>query len=204
MTEAVRRHRGPVFAFARRLVGDSGRAEEISQEVFLRLWERSSRFDERRRVDAPRSSSRSPIAGRSTSSDPILARQAGEGDAIRKPSRRPQSKQRSLRRPSPRPSTALCRSFRTMSDRQSNSRISGATVIGRSHKCSTSPKARSKAASAAAWGGSVQRSRPKTCMVRDTPTPVFSVQLSAARNASPPRCSSPVIASASAASAELT
>ena len=48
MAEAVRRHRGPVFAFARRLVGDSGRAEEISQEVFLRLWERSSRFDEQR------------------------------------------------------------------------------------------------------------------------------------------------------------
>jgi len=48
MAEAVRRHRGPVLAFARRLVGDSGRAEEISQEVFLRLWERSSRFDEQR------------------------------------------------------------------------------------------------------------------------------------------------------------
>ena len=48
MAEAVRRHRGPVLAFARRLVGDSSRAEEISQEVFLRLWERSSRFDEQR------------------------------------------------------------------------------------------------------------------------------------------------------------
>ena len=48
MAEAVRRHRGPVLAFARRLVGDSGRAEEISQEVFLRLWERSSRFDAQR------------------------------------------------------------------------------------------------------------------------------------------------------------
>lgn len=48
MAEAVRRHRGPVLAFARRLVGDPSRAEEISQEVFLRLWERSSRFDEQR------------------------------------------------------------------------------------------------------------------------------------------------------------
>ncbi len=45
MAEVVRRHRGPVLAFARRLVGDSARAEEISQEVFLRLWERASRFD---------------------------------------------------------------------------------------------------------------------------------------------------------------
>lgn len=43
MAEAVRRHGGPVLAFARRLVGDGGRAEEISQEVFLRLWERSPR-----------------------------------------------------------------------------------------------------------------------------------------------------------------
>jgi RNA polymerase sigma-70 factor, ECF subfamily len=45
MAEVMRRHRGPVLAFARRLVGDSGRAEEIAQEVFLRLWERSSTFD---------------------------------------------------------------------------------------------------------------------------------------------------------------
>lgn len=45
MAEVVRRHRGPVLAFALRLVGDSGRAEEICQEVFLWLWERSSRFD---------------------------------------------------------------------------------------------------------------------------------------------------------------
>ena len=48
LAEAMRRHRGPVLAFARRLVGDSGRAEEISQEVFLRLWERSARFDAER------------------------------------------------------------------------------------------------------------------------------------------------------------
>ena len=48
MAEAIRRHRAPVLAFARRLVGDTGRAEEISQEVFLRLWERSSRFDAER------------------------------------------------------------------------------------------------------------------------------------------------------------
>lgn len=45
MAEVVRRHRGPVLAFARRLAGDSARAEEISQEVFLRLWQRSERFD---------------------------------------------------------------------------------------------------------------------------------------------------------------
>ena len=48
LAEAMRRHRGPVLAFARRLVGDSGRAEEITQEVFLRLWDRSARFDAQR------------------------------------------------------------------------------------------------------------------------------------------------------------
>jgi RNA polymerase sigma-70 factor (ECF subfamily) len=48
MAEVMRRHRAPVVAFARRLVGDRDRAEEISQEVFLRLWERSSRFDSQR------------------------------------------------------------------------------------------------------------------------------------------------------------
>ena len=48
MAEVVRRHREPVVAFARRLVGDHARAEEICQEVFFRLWERSDRFDPQR------------------------------------------------------------------------------------------------------------------------------------------------------------
>lgn len=48
MAEIVRRHREPVVAFARRLVGDHARAEEVSQEVFVRLWERSDRFDPQR------------------------------------------------------------------------------------------------------------------------------------------------------------
>lgn len=48
MAEAVRRHRAPIVAFARRLVGDDARAEEISQDVFVRLWERSDRFDDQR------------------------------------------------------------------------------------------------------------------------------------------------------------
>jgi RNA polymerase sigma-70 factor (ECF subfamily) len=48
MAEVVRRHREPVVAFARRLVGDHSRAEEISQEVFVRLWEHPDRFDPQR------------------------------------------------------------------------------------------------------------------------------------------------------------
>jgi RNA polymerase sigma-70 factor (ECF subfamily) len=48
MAEIMRRHKAPVLAFARRLVGDNSRAEEVAQEVFVRLWERSSRFDVQR------------------------------------------------------------------------------------------------------------------------------------------------------------
>ncbi len=48
MAEAVRRHRETVVAFARRLVGDASRAEEIAQDVFLRLWERAASFDAKR------------------------------------------------------------------------------------------------------------------------------------------------------------
>jgi RNA polymerase sigma-70 factor (ECF subfamily) len=45
MAEIVHRHRAPVVAFARRLTGDAPRAEEVAQEVFVRLWERAERFD---------------------------------------------------------------------------------------------------------------------------------------------------------------
>lgn len=45
MGEIVRRHRPAVIGFARRLVGDSGRAEEVAQDVFTRLWEHRERFD---------------------------------------------------------------------------------------------------------------------------------------------------------------
>ena len=51
--EALRRHRAPVIAFARRIVQEDARAEEVAQEVFLRLWRHPDRFD------APRGSLRS-------------------------------------------------------------------------------------------------------------------------------------------------
>ncbi len=35
MSELVRRHRGPVYHFARRLVGDAALAEDVLQETFL-------------------------------------------------------------------------------------------------------------------------------------------------------------------------
>lgn len=45
LAEAYRRHAGAVFGLARRLLGQQGPAEEIVQEVFLRLWNQSERFD---------------------------------------------------------------------------------------------------------------------------------------------------------------
>jgi RNA polymerase sigma-70 factor (ECF subfamily) len=43
--EAYRRHAGAVFALAKRLLADRALAEEIVQEVYLRLWNRPDAFD---------------------------------------------------------------------------------------------------------------------------------------------------------------
>ena len=48
MAEVFRRHGGAVFALAKRVVGDAPRAEEIVQEVFVRLWNEPERFDPER------------------------------------------------------------------------------------------------------------------------------------------------------------
>lgn len=45
LAEAYRRHAGAVFGLAKRLLRDHARAEEIVQEVFLRLWNDPNRFD---------------------------------------------------------------------------------------------------------------------------------------------------------------
>lgn len=45
LAEAYRRHGGAVFALARRVLRDDGRAEEVVQEVFVRLWSSPERFD---------------------------------------------------------------------------------------------------------------------------------------------------------------
>jgi len=45
LAEIYRRHAGAVFALARRLLADKALAEEIVQEVFLRLWNDPDRFD---------------------------------------------------------------------------------------------------------------------------------------------------------------
>ena len=46
--EVLRRHRDPTIAFARRLVADDALAEDVAQEVFLRLWQQPERYDRQR------------------------------------------------------------------------------------------------------------------------------------------------------------
>ena len=45
LAEAYRRHAGAVYGLAKRLLSDHARAEEIVQEVFVRLWNDPDRFD---------------------------------------------------------------------------------------------------------------------------------------------------------------
>ena len=46
--ELYRRHAGAVFGLARRLLAEQSKAEEVTQEVFLRLWHQPERFDAER------------------------------------------------------------------------------------------------------------------------------------------------------------
>lgn len=48
LAEAYRRHAGAVFALSRRLLVDTTLAEEVVQEVFLRLWNNPEKFDPER------------------------------------------------------------------------------------------------------------------------------------------------------------
>lgn len=48
LAEVYRRHGGAVFGLARRLLADATLAEEVVQEVFLRLWNDPERFDPER------------------------------------------------------------------------------------------------------------------------------------------------------------
>jgi RNA polymerase sigma-70 factor (ECF subfamily) len=45
LAELYRRHGGVIHAIALRLLGDHGRADDVTQEVFTRLWQRPYRFD---------------------------------------------------------------------------------------------------------------------------------------------------------------
>lgn len=48
LAELYRRHGSIVAAVSLRLLGDQGRADEVTQEIFTRLWQRPERFDPER------------------------------------------------------------------------------------------------------------------------------------------------------------
>jgi RNA polymerase sigma-70 factor (ECF subfamily) len=48
LAEAFRRHAGAVYGLAQRVLGDRAAAEEVVQEVFLRLWNAPDRYDPER------------------------------------------------------------------------------------------------------------------------------------------------------------
>jgi RNA polymerase sigma-70 factor, ECF subfamily len=45
LAEVYRRHGGAVYGLARRVLNDPSEAEDVTQEVFLRLWNEPDRFD---------------------------------------------------------------------------------------------------------------------------------------------------------------
>ena len=45
LAEVYRRHAGAVYGLARHVLGESSTAEEVVQEVFLRLWNEPERYD---------------------------------------------------------------------------------------------------------------------------------------------------------------
>lgn len=48
LAELYRRHGAAAYGLAKRVVADATEAEDVTQEVFLRLWQRPERFDARR------------------------------------------------------------------------------------------------------------------------------------------------------------
>ncbi len=48
LAEIYRRHSGPVFALAQRLLRNRGLAEDVVQEVFVKLWSSPDKFDPQR------------------------------------------------------------------------------------------------------------------------------------------------------------
>jgi RNA polymerase sigma-70 factor (ECF subfamily) len=48
LAEAYRRYGGTVQGLARRILGPGGRADDVTQDVFVELWHRPERFDPRR------------------------------------------------------------------------------------------------------------------------------------------------------------
>ena len=83
LAEVYRRHGGAVYGLARRVLNDSAEAEDVTQEVFLRLWNEPGRYDPARgslrSFLLAQSHARAVDAVRSTSS----RRQRESRDALR-------------------------------------------------------------------------------------------------------------------------
>ena len=47
LAEVYRRHGGAVYGLARRVLNNASEAEDVTQEVFLRLWNRAGSFRSR-------------------------------------------------------------------------------------------------------------------------------------------------------------
>ena len=45
LSETVRRHGGAVYGLARRVLNGAAEAEDVTQEIFLRLWNQPERYD---------------------------------------------------------------------------------------------------------------------------------------------------------------
>ena len=48
LAEVYRRHGGAVFGLSKRVLGDDSLAEDVTQELFVRLWNEPGRFDSQR------------------------------------------------------------------------------------------------------------------------------------------------------------
>jgi len=83
LAEVYRRHGGAVYGLARRVLNDPAEAEDVTQEVFLRLWNEPDRYDpgrgSLRSFLLAQSHARAVDAVRSTSS----RRQRESRDALR-------------------------------------------------------------------------------------------------------------------------
>jgi RNA polymerase sigma-70 factor (ECF subfamily) len=83
LAEVYRRHGGAVYGLARRVLSDATEAEDVTQEVFLRLWNEPDRYDPARgslrSFLLTQSHARAVDAVRSTSS----RRQRESRDALR-------------------------------------------------------------------------------------------------------------------------
>jgi RNA polymerase sigma-70 factor, ECF subfamily len=83
LAEVYRRHGGAVYGLARRVLSDATEAEDVAQEVFLRLWNEPDRYDPARgslrSFLLAQSHARAVDAVRSTSS----RRQRESRDALR-------------------------------------------------------------------------------------------------------------------------